>query len=152
MLIQQKEWHTIWLNTHKDIVEVIDQTKLPHQFVIKEIRSSNDAALAIKNMIIRGAPLIGVMGAYGLMLGLKENPSDENLKETYKILLATRPTAINLQWALKRIFDKVIDANKEQRVLIAKEEALAIEREDINMCSSIGDNGLKIIEEIYKKK
>ena len=82
MLINNKEWQTIWLNKQKNTVEVIDQTKLPHIFEIKEIKNSSEAANAIKNMIIRGAPLIGVMGAYGLMLGLVEDASDQNLKKT----------------------------------------------------------------------
>ena len=152
MLIENKEWHTIWLNEEKGIVEVIDQTKLPHKFLIKQIKNSDEAASAIKNMIIRGAPLIGVMGAYGLMLGLNENPSDQNLKETFNKLLATRPTAVNLNWALKRVFDKVINFPKNERFITAKNEALCIEKEDIKMCSSIGDNGLKVIQKIFEEK
>ena len=152
MLINNKDWQTIWLNKQKNTVEVIDQTKLPHIFEIKEIKNSREAANAIKNMIIRGAPLIGVMGAYGLMLGLFEDASDQNLKETYDNLLSTRPTAVNLQWALKRVFKKVINIPQDQRYCTAMEEAIAIEKEDIQMCSAIGDNGLQIIKEIYLRK
>ena len=152
MLINNKEWHTIWLNKQKNVVEVIDQTKLPHVFEIKEIKNSSEACNAIKTMIIRGAPLIGVMGAYGLMLGLFEDASDQNLKKTFEKLLSTRPTAVNLQWALKRVFNKVKNIKQEERPYVAMEEAIAIEKEDIKMCSAIGENGLQIINEIYKRK
>ena len=83
MLINGKEWQTIWLDQSNKYVKVIDQTKLPHEIEIKDIKSSEDAAIAIKDMIIRGAPLIGVMGAYGLMLGLMEDPSDKILERTF---------------------------------------------------------------------
>ncbi|KGG00291.1 MULTISPECIES: S-methyl-5-thioribose-1-phosphate isomerase [Prochlorococcus] len=152
MLIDNKEWETIWLNKKKDIIEVIDQTKLPHIFEIKEINNYEDAASAIQNMIIRGAPLIGVMGAYGLMLALQENPSMENLKNSYEKLLSTRPTAVNLQWSLKRVFEKVSRTNKDERALIARKEATKIKLEDINMCSLIGDNGLRLIQDLVSRK
>tara|TARA_B100001248_G_scaffold242196_1_gene209560 strand:- start:1465 stop:2565 length:1101 start_codon:yes stop_codon:yes gene_type:complete len=152
MLINGKEWQTIWLHKSNEYVVVIDQTKLPHEIVTKEIRSSDDAAIAIKDMIIRGAPLIGVMGAYGLMLGLMEDPSDANLDVTFKKLKSTRPTAINLNWALKRVYDKVKECDVSKRFKTAQEEAKLIEQEDISMCENIGLNGLKIIEEIALKK
>ena len=79
MLIGDKNWRTIWLNSDDGFVEVIDQTQLPHEFIIKKIQSSEDAAIAIKNMVVRGAPLIGVTGAYGLMLGIQESPLDLSL-------------------------------------------------------------------------
>ena len=152
MLIENKEWHTIWLNKETKKIGVIDQTKLPHKFEIKYINSSLEAAHAIRTMIIRGAPLIGVMGAYGLMLGLQENPSNLNLEKTYNDLLSTRPTAVNLKWSLDRVFQKVKDVSQTDRADEAMREALVIEKEDIQMCSSIGDNGLKIIKEIYQNK
>ena len=152
MLIENKEWHTIWLNKETQKIEVIDQTKLPHKFEVKVINNSFEAANAISKMVIRGAPLIGVMGAYGLMLGLRENPSSSNLEKTYETLLATRPTAVNLKWSLDRIFQKVKDLSQVDRLNVAMKEACIIEKEDIEMCSLIGDNGLKIIQEIYDKK
>ena len=132
MLINGKEWQTIWLHESNEFVVVIDQTKLPHEIVTKEVRSSDDAAIAIKDMIIRGAPLIGVMGAYGLMLGLMEDPSDANLDRTFKKLKSTRPTAINLNWALKRVYDKVKGCDVSKRSKTAQEEAKLIEQEDTN--------------------
>jgi len=152
MLINNKEWQTIWLDQSKKFVKVIDQTKLPHEFVIKDIKSSEEAAIAIKDMIIRGAPLIGVMGAYGLMLGVMEDPSDKNLKKTYQKLKSTRPTAVNLNWALNRIYEKVKIADINKRFSIAQEEAKLIEQEDINMCENIGINGLDLIQKIAKQK
>ena len=152
MLIGDKNWRTIWLNSDDGLVEVIDQTQLPHEFIIKKIQSSEDAAIAIKNMVVRGAPLIGVTGAYGLMLGIQESPLDKNINKIFELLLSTRPTAVNLKWALERIYNKVINAEINERASIAKNEALKIEKEDIQMCSNIGDNGLEIIKKIYSKK
>ena len=149
MLIDGKVWQTIWFNKEEKIVEVIDQTKLPHEFSIKKIFSAEDAAQAIKNMVIRGAPLIGVMGAYGLMLAIKESPSDKNLIENFKLLLSTRPTAINLKWALKRVYKRIINVDKSERLFLAINEAQKIEKEDIKMCSKIGENGLSILRNIY---
>ena len=152
MFIKDKAYQTIWLNKIKNTVSVIDQTFLPHEIIIKEIKSSDEAALAIKNMIIRGAPLIGVMGAYGLMLGLKEDPSNNNLEETFLKLKSTRPTAVNLDWALKRVRKKVKNLDENIRFEYALKEAQMIEKEDITMCSSIGNYGLKILQDIEKKK
>ena len=141
MLINKKNWQTIWFNQSTNKVEVIDQRKLPHNFSIKKINCSDDAVFAIKEMVVRGAPLIGVMGAYGLMLGLEEDPSDINLECCYEKLLSTRPTAVNLKWALDRVFKKVVDIEKNTRAAVAKKECFDIEKEDIKMCSSIGDHG-----------
>ena len=152
MFINKKNYQTIWLNKGRNTVSVIDQTLLPHETTIKEIKSSEEAALAIKNMVIRGAPLIGVMGAYGIMLGLKENASNKNLEETFTKLKSTRPTAVNLDWALKRVVNKVKNLDENMRFESALKEAQIIEKEDIKMCSSIGDYGLKIIQDIKKKK
>ena len=116
MKIQGKEYRTIWYDA--DVVKIIDQTKLPHEFSIKVIQNSDQAAEAIKNMIVRGATLIGVMGAYGLMLGIKEDPSDINLKATFDKLLSTSPTAVNLNWSLKRVYEKVIKLNQIEKLSI----------------------------------
>ena len=152
MLINNKYFQTIWLNKDKNTVSVIDQTFLPHEIIVREIDSSDEAALAIKNMVIRGAPLIGVMGAYGLMFGLKENPSNKNLEETFLKLKSTRPTAVNLGWALQRIFNRVKNLDENLRSEVALKEAQLIEKEDVKMCSSIGDYGLEILLNIKKKK
>ncbi len=151
MKINGKSWETIWID-ESYCVNVINQTLLPHQFKIEKIENDNDAYFAIKNMIVRGAPLIGVTGAYGLALGLKSNQSDENLTRSFKLLESARPTAVNLSWALKRVYNKIIDLPQNQRFLVAIEEAKIIAKEDIWMCSKIGDMGLEIIKEIYLKR
>ena len=117
------------------IFQLSIKSLLPHKFEIKNIRSSIEAFFAIKNMIVRGAPLIGVTGAYGFALGIKENPSDDNLKQTFDYLNSARPTAINLNWGLKRVFNKVIKEDPSNRFNKALLEAKDIEKEDKEMCS-----------------
>ena len=151
MKINGKNWKTIWMTNDSEI-EVIDQTLLPHKFKIKKFTNIEDAYLGIKNMIVRGAPLIGVTGGYGFALGIKENPSDENLIKCSNYLKSSRPTAVNLSWAIDRIYKKILAMNKSDRFEAAIREAKLIEAEDIQMCSKIGDNGLKIIKEIYQRK
>tara|TARA_B100000886_G_C20378126_1_gene472686 strand:+ start:107 stop:1201 length:1095 start_codon:yes stop_codon:yes gene_type:complete len=150
MKISDKHWQTIWYNDGYNYFSVIDQSLLPHKFEIRNITSSIEAFFAIKNMIVRGAPLIGVTGAYGFALGIKENPSDDNLKQTFDYLNSARPTAINLNWGLKRVFNKVITEDPSNRFNKALLEAKDIEREDKEMCSKIGEFGKLIIENIYE--
>ena len=152
MIIEDKHWQTIWYN-HKDKnFSIIDQTLLPHELKIKTIRSSQEAYLAIKNMNVRGAPLIGVTGAYGFALGIRDNPSDDILLKNFNLLKEARPTAINLFWGLKRILDKVIEIEPKKRFKEAIEEAQMIENEDKRMCSQIGDHGKILIEKLIQEK
>jgi methylthioribose-1-phosphate isomerase len=107
MNIDGKPWRTIWLEPvgqpGQHAIGVIDQTLLPHRFITRTLRSCDEAAEAIRSMVVRGAPLIGVTGAYGLMLALQADPSDGALAAAFERLNATRPTAINLRWALERV-------------------------------------------------
>jgi len=151
MKIEGKDWKTIWITDDYEI-KVIDQTFLPHKFEIKTIRNVDDAYFGIKNMIVRGAPLIGVMGGYGFALGIRENASDQNLIKISNYLKSSRPTAVNLSWAIDRIYNKVSLIDKRDRFDVAIMEAKEIEAEDIEMCSKIGDNGLKVIKDIFEKK
>ena len=151
MRINGKNWKTIWITNDSEI-EVIDQTLLPHEFKIKTFKNIKDTYFGIKNMIVRGAPLIGVTGGYGFALGIRENPSDENLLKCSNYLKSSRPTAVNLSWAIDRIYNKIHSINESERFDTAIQEAKLIEAEDIHMCSKIGDNGLQIIKEIYKRK
>ena len=151
MKINGKNWKTIWITEDLEI-EVIDQTLLPHKFEVKKFKSIEDFYHGIKNMVVRGAPLIGVAGAYGFALGIKENPSNENLLRCSNYLKSSRPTAVNLSWAIDRIYKKVYRLNERERFELAINEAKAIEAEDIQMCSKIGDNGLRVIKEIFAKK
>jgi methylthioribose-1-phosphate isomerase len=148
MNINGKSWRTIWLESEGVSVGVIDQTKLPHQFCTKTLTSSYEAAVAISTMVVRGAPLIGVTGAYGLMLALQENPSDQSLFSAFELLNATRPTAINLRWALERVLNLVKPLPLAERADAAKAEAGAIANEDVAMCESIGNHGLEIFQQL----
>ena len=150
MKIAGKDYRTIWFENN--VVKVIDQTKLPHQFTIKDLNTVKDAINAIKTMEVRGAPLIGATAAYGLVLSIIENNDQTFLKESAKNLISSRPTAINLKWAVDRMMNKLSGVNSDKIFDIAKSEAKAICEEDIKFCENIGLNGLKIIEEIYNKK
>ncbi len=150
MKIEGKEYRTIWYEGN--IVKIIDQTKLPHQFIIKELKSVNDAINAIKIMEVRGAPLIGGTAAYGLVLAIQENNNPEFIKKSAEDLIQSRPTAINLKWAVDRMTKKLSGINSDQILSIALNEAKEICDEDEKFCENIGINGLKIIEEIYNKK
>ena len=150
MKIQNKEYRTIW-HEH-DIVKIIDQTKLPHQFVIKDLKTVKDSINAIKIMEVRGAPLIGGTAAYGIVLAIQENNDIEFIKKSAEELIQARPTAINLKWAIDRMIKKLSGVNSNQLLDIALSEAKEICNEDENFCKNIGINGLKIIEEIFNKK
>ena len=150
MRIEGKEFKTIWYENN--VVKIIDQTKLPHKFIIKDLRTIKDAINAIKIMEVRGAPLIGGTAAYGVVLAIKENKNLEFIKKSAEELIQSRPTAINLKWAVDRMMKKLSGINSDQILDIALNEAKEICDEDEKFCKSIGINGLKIIEAIYKKK
>ena len=152
MKIDGKEYRTIWFDEKNKVVKIIDQTKLPHKFIIKDLKTVNDAINAIKTMEVRGAPLIGATAAYGLVLSILENNDQSFLKKSSENLLNSRPTAINLKWAVDRMMKKLSGINSNKILNIALKEAKEICEEDVNFCESIGLNGLKIIEEIYNKK
>ena len=150
MRINGSEYKTIWFDNNT--VKIIDQTKLPHQFIIKDLKTIKDAIHAIKTMEVRGAPLIGATAAYGLVLSIIEKNDQSFLKKSSEDLINSRPTAINLKWAVDRMMKKISGVNSKEILNIAIKEAKNICEEDIGFCKNIGLNGLKIIEEIYKKK
>ena len=150
MKIEGKEYQTIWFENN--VVKIIDQTKLPHKFIIKDLKTVKDAINAIKIMEVRGAPLIGATAAYGLVLAIIENNDQTFLKKSSEDLINSRPTAINLKWAVDRMMKKLSGVNSDQILNIALNEAKEICEEDVKFCENIGLNGLKIIEEIYNKK
>ena len=150
MKINGKSYKTIWFENN--LVKIIDQTKLPHQFLIKELKSVKDTINAIKHMEVRGAPLIGATAAYGLVLSIIENNDLSYLKKSSEELINSRPTAINLKWAIDRMMKKLLGVNNSDILEIALDEAKAITIEDENFCKNIGLNGLKIIEDIANKK
>ena len=150
MKIEGKIYKTIWFENN--LVKIIDQTKLPHKFVIKDLKKVKDAINAIKTMEVRGAPLIGATAAYGLVLSIIENNDLSFLKKSSKELISSRPTAINLKWAVDRMMKKLSGINEKDILKIALKEAKAIKDEDEGFCKNIGLNGLKIIEDISNKK
>ena len=150
MKIEGKSYKTIWFENN--LVKIIDQTKLPHQFIIKDLKTVKDAINAIKTMEVRGAPLIGATAAYGLVLSIIENNDLSFLKKSSEELIASRPTAINLKWAVDRMMKKLSGVNDKDILKIALDEAKAITEEDEKFCKNIGLNGLKIIEDIANKK
>jgi len=152
MKIEGKEYRTIWFDEKNKVVKIIDQTKLPHQFIIKDLKKVKDAINAIKIMEVRGAPLIGATAAYGLVLAIIENNDQSFLKKSAENLINSRPTAINLKWAVDRMMNKLSGVNSDKILEIALNEAKEICEEDVKFCENIGLNGLKIIEEIYNKK
>jgi len=150
MKIEGKEYRTIWFENNT--VKIIDQTKLPHQFIIKDLKTVKDSINAIKIMEVRGAPLIGATAAYGLVLAILENNDQSFLKKSANDLINSRPTAINLKWAVDRMMKKLSGVNSNENLNIALNESKKICEEDVKFCENIGLNGLKIIEEIYNKK
>ncbi len=150
MRINGIKYRTIWFENNT--VKIIDQTKLPHKFIIKDLKTVSDAINAIKVMEVRGAPLIGATAAYGMVLSIIENNDQSFLKKSAQDLINSRPTAINLKWAVDRMTKKLSGVNSEKILELALNEANEICEEDIKFCENIGLNGLKIIEEIYNKK
>jgi methylthioribose-1-phosphate isomerase len=151
MKINGKPWRTIWPHG-SDKVGIIDQTKLPHAFETLELASMEDAAHAIRAMIVRGAPLIGATAAYGIALAMRVDASDEALDRAHDTLAETRPTAVNLRWALKRMCGVLRNQPREKRAALAWAEAAKIADEDVEVCRSIGQHGLGILREAAAKK
>ena len=151
MRIEGKEYHTIWFDKQNHVVKIIDQTKLPHQFIIKDLKTIKDVINAIKVMEVRGAPLIGGTAAYGIVLAVMEKNDINFIKQKAELLIQSRPTAINLKWAVERMIKKILNVDNNKVLQTALEEAKIICEEDVRFCENIGLNGLGIIEEIYKK-
>jgi methylthioribose-1-phosphate isomerase len=152
MKIKGKNYRTIWYDENDQVVKIIDQTKLPHKFEVKNLKTVKEAVNSIKTMEVRGAPLIGAAAAYGIVLAIMENNDPKFIKISCENLIKSRPTAINLKWAVNRMMKKLSDVNHNEVLKIALEEAKLICEEDVKFCENIGLNGLKIINEIYNKK
>ena len=148
MKVDGKPTRTIWLEADGWSVGIIDQTALPHRFATLRLTTLDDMAHAIKTMQVRGAPLIGAAAAYGMCLALRADASDESLERACAALLATRPTAINLKWALDEIVAAVRNQPREARVAAAYRRAAEIADEDVAINQAIGRHGLKLIEDI----
>jgi methylthioribose-1-phosphate isomerase len=157
MKIQGENYHTIWLKEDNAcVVQVIDQRTLPFKFEVFEMKTVEDSLYAIKEMVVRGAPLIGVTAAYGMylaLLGFEEGNLDDYLTEKASYLKSSRPTAVNLAFAVDEMFDFIL-SHKSDANLIRKtlEKANQLKSAEIDFGSKIGDFGLELIEEIYKEK
>jgi methylthioribose-1-phosphate isomerase len=152
MKVNGVPYRTIWLAADGWSVEIIDQTRLPFDFVTVTLKSVDDAARAIKDMLVRGAPLIGATAAYGMALAMQADASNESLGNAYDKLLSTRPTAVNLRWALDEMSKLLEPLSDNQRSKAAYQRAAEICDEDVAICSSIGDHGLKLIRDLHTKK
>src|SRR5665213_1942498 len=150
MKIDGKQMRTIWVAG--DGVGIIDQTLLPHRFAIVRLNDLAGAVHAIKSMQVRGAPLIGATAAYGIWLALRADASDDNLELACAALAATRPTAINLKWALDEMLAAVRNRPRAERAAVALQRANEISDEDVEINLGIGRHGLKLIEEIVSAK
>src|SRR5579871_265333 len=152
MKVDGKPMRTIWLEPDGWSVGVIDQTALPHRLVTARLTSLEAAAHAIRSMVIRGAPLIGATAAYGMCLALRADASDEAIDRAYAMLLATRPTAINLKWALDEILATVRNRPRAERKAAGYKRAAEISEEDIAINTALGRNGLPLIEAAAARK
>ncbi|MDP6269788.1 MAG: S-methyl-5-thioribose-1-phosphate isomerase [Alphaproteobacteria bacterium] len=150
MNVDGTPYRTIWLAEDGWGVAIIDQTRLPHEFVTQTLETLDQAAEAISVMRVRGAPLIGATAAYGLALGVRADDSDDALEASYQTLFATRPTAVNLRWALDEVAAAVRGAKAGGRVEAAYAKAFEICEDDVATCRSIGEHGAELIKAIHQ--
>jgi len=150
--VGERHYHTIWLNEDGRSVDVIDQRWLPHEFRVVTLKTVTDVADAIRDMWVRGAPLIGVTAAYGVAIAMAKDPSDAHLDAVWEELNETRPTAINLRWALNAMREHLRPLPQAERADAAYKRAAEIAEEDIELNRSIGANGLDVIRKIAAKK
>ena len=146
------DFHPLRPLPEADAIEIVDQTRLPHEWTTVRIGSADEAAHAIRTMQVRGAPLIGATAAYGLALAMRSDASDANLAAVRARLLATRPTAVNLRWALDRCMDVVASLPPAARAVAAWREADAIATEDAATNRAIGEHGLPLLERLAAHK
>jgi methylthioribose-1-phosphate isomerase len=146
MRVAGRAYRSIWAEDGE--VRIIDQTRLPHEFAIKSLQSLNDCARAIADMEVRGAPLIGATAAYGVAIAMRSDPSDAALERASQLLAATRPTAVNLRWALGEMRRNLSAQAPPDRHHVAMIRAGEIADEDVAINSAIGDHGLALIRHI----
>ncbi|MFC1585224.1 S-methyl-5-thioribose-1-phosphate isomerase [Fibrobacterota bacterium] len=157
MKVDGKDIRPIWLNEDGKTVNVIDQRLLPHEFVVSDLKSVDHVITAIKDMFVRGAPLIGVTGAYGVYLAVINSP-EKGLPDDYVCaecgrLKDARPTAVNLAWGVDRVMEAVLaQSDPKAKIETALKQVLAIEEEEVENCQKIGEHGVSLIREISRKK
>jgi len=151
MNIAGRPTRTIWLASDGGSVEVIDQTRLPHEVEIRRLTALGEAAEAIRAMVVRGAPLIGVTAAYGVALAMREDAGDAALARAVETLAATRPTAVNLRWALDRMRAALAHLPAEARREAAYRLAGEMADEDVATCRAIGEHGAALIRAAHER-
>jgi methylthioribose-1-phosphate isomerase len=147
-----KPTRTIWPTADGQAVEIIDQTRLPHEFAVARLDSLTDAEAAIRHMQVRGAPLIGVTAAYGVALAVAADPSDDSLREACRRLLATRPTAVNLRWALEDMAALLAPLPPSERAGTAFARAGSMAEEDVAINAAIGRHGLDLLQKLWVQR
>ncbi|MDH3328416.1 MAG: S-methyl-5-thioribose-1-phosphate isomerase [Desulfobulbaceae bacterium] len=152
MRVGDRNYRSIWLNEDGRSVDIIDQTRLPHEFIIVSLQTLDDAAHAIREMLVRGAPLIGATAAYGVCFGLQNGTADHDIDRIGSELTACRPTAVNLRWAVERMSSLLRELPENRRVDTAYEEAARICEEDVRVNEAIGTHGLEIIRQVQAGK
>ena len=152
MKVGEKKYRSIWLTENGRHVDIIDQTRLPHEFVIVTLQTLDDAVDAISDMLVRGAPLIGATAAYGMCLGLARGVTDTDIDHYGKQLIASRPTAVNLRWAIERMSGLLLQLPESERIAAAYEEAGIICEEDVGVNEAIGTHGLALIKDVWERK
>ncbi len=152
MLVNNSNLTTIWVDDNDKKIKIIDQRLLPHELRIVTLKNVKDVEFAIREMQVRGAPLIGVTAAFGMYLAALEDSSIESLNKAADFLIKSRPTAVNLSWAVKKIKLEISNIDQENRVEHIFNIAKKIREEDIEACSKIGDYGLELIKNVYQKK
>ena len=152
MKVNGKHYRSLWWNDKANVLEIIDQRWLPHDFREQQVATMQEFADAISEMRVRGAPLIGATAAYGMALAMAEDSSTENLDKAWAFLEKTRPTAINLRWALNRCREHLQALPESERAVAALKLAHELADEDVEINRNIGVHGLEIIREIAKRK
>ena len=152
MKINGKQHRSIWLNEDGLSVDIIDQTVLPHELEIRTLCNLAEAAEAITAMRVRGAPLIGATAAYGMALAMRDQADDDSIDQAAALLLATRPTAVNLRWALSRMCEVLHSVEPAERIAVAYQTAAQICDEDVDINFRIGQHGLGLIQTLWKAR
>jgi len=151
-MVEGVPWRTIWLSDDGRAVEIIDQTLLPHAFVVARLSSVEDAAAAIRDMRVRGAPLIGATAAWGIWLALRADASDASLERSRALLLGSRPTAVNLRWALDEMDRAVRAVKTSARAEAARARAARLCDDEAEACRCIAAHGLPLLRDALEKR
>ncbi|MGD8343532.1 MAG: S-methyl-5-thioribose-1-phosphate isomerase, partial [Desulfobacterales bacterium] len=157
MKVDGKDLRTIWLSPDEKSVTIIDQRRLPHELVLIDLKTVDDAISAIKDMAVRGAPLIGATGAYGVYLAALYAPPNAD-DGTYWVtecdrLKSARPTAVNLAWAVDRVLQEVLKEKRaDKRIAACRDQAASITEQEVDRCKKIGEHGLPLIEAMSRRK